>query len=352
MEKHYPHTAVLRMLNPTTPPISDERLCDFLSKVESIICPQPASFNAGGMAMFSSLDSLPSVCEPTPIDTHSAVFVQNVPLAEAPWHNDEKFLNSLKNLVTETPTFVTETDTAPQPCLPFYSSTDSELMGKLKRSRAHFLLSVANESFSSHIQPAAVTRDHSNKRRRLTSQTSTSTVAADIPSCASSSEASDSAIRSSHIEQWNQRYSQLVEFQNEFKHCLVPLNWPRNPSLAHWVKRQRYQCRIKREGKHSTMTDERQAALENLGFVWDSHAAAWEERWNELNEFKSRHGHTNVPKKYPENPQLAVWVKCQRRQFKLYSDRQSSNITPERIQRLASLGFVFNPRMNNRFTYI
>lgn len=111
--------------------------------------------------------------------------------------------------------------------------------------------------------------------------------------------------KSTQVEQWNTRYQQLVVFQKEFHHCCVPLNYQKNPSLAHWVKRQRYQYRMKMTpGKHSTLTDERQYALEQLGFVWDSHAAAWEERWNQLHEFRQVHGHSRVPKNYPENTAL------------------------------------------------
>jgi hypothetical protein len=152
--------------------------------------------------------------------------------------------------------------------------------------------------------------------------------------------------RSNQLEQWSQRYQELIEFKDEFKHCLVPLSWPRNPSLAHWVKRQRHQYRAKNEGKHSTMTPDRQAALESLGFVWDSHAAGWEMRWKELSEFREIYGHCKVPKKYPKNPQLAVWVKCQRRQFKLFCQGTESNITRVRIEKLLALGFVFSPRIH------
>ena len=49
--------------------------------------------------------------------------------------------------------------------------------------------------------------------------------------------------------------------------------------------------------------------LEQLGFVWDSHASGWEERLKELKDFKDMHGHCRVPKTYAENPQLAIWVK-------------------------------------------
>lgn len=39
----------------------------------------------------------------------------------------------------------------------------------------------------------------------------------------------------------------------------------------------------------------------------------WEHRLNQLREFKAATGHTNVPNRYPANPQLATWVAEQRR---------------------------------------
>ena len=170
------------------------------------------------------------------------------------------------------------------------------------------------------------------------------------------------------------------------------------------MKRQRHQYRAKKERKHSTLTQERQKLLEQLGFVWDSHASGWEERLKELEDFKEKHGHCRVPKTYAENPQLAIWVKvsagchhgmmgppqgvvivffvsflhlqerrtdflsccvasiyrcimthmpflfhqCQRRQFKLYSEGKDSNMTIERIHKLRSLGFIFTPRKKHK----
>lgn len=114
----------------------------------------------------------------------------------------------------------------------------------------------------------------------------------------------------------------------------------------HQVKRQRSQWRLKQDGKHSNMTDERERALGELGFVWDSHSVFWEERLRELQDFVLRNGHARVPTRYAANPQLAIWCKCQRRQYKLLKNpgAQRSNITPERIEKLLALGFDFEPR--------
>ena len=146
-------------------------------------------------------------------------------------------------------------------------------------------------------------------------------------------------------EQWQERFEELVEFRKEHGNCLVPHNWSGNRSLAQWVKRQRYQYKLKQEGRHSTLTDERLHVLEDMGFVWSSHRASWEERYNDLAEFSNVNGHCNVPSTYPENHQLSVWVKCQRRQYKLMRQgNRASTMTKERIMRLSSLGFCFNPR--------
>jgi hypothetical protein len=144
--------------------------------------------------------------------------------------------------------------------------------------------------------------------------------------------------------QWYERFRDLVEFQKRHGHCLVPHNFKDNPPLAQWVKRQRYQYQVKATGKHSTLCEDRQAALEQLGYVWEAHRAIWEERLQELIEYKEANGHCNVPTNYAENRQLAIWVKCQRRQFKLFRTGRTSNLVLERMELLTGLGFSWNPR--------
>ena len=185
-------------------------------------------------------------------------------------------------------------------------------------------------------------------------QYNTKTTASDTPKELSPVDLASSSMAEPSVQQsgkWHERYEQLRNFRSVSGHCHVPTGWKENPSLAQWVKRQRYQYKLKQEGKHSTMTEEREKALENLGFVWDSHSNYWEDRLAELEEFREKHGHCNVPTRYQENPRLAIWAKVQRRQFKLFcskGSRKLSNMTLERISRLSSLGFVFNPRIVKR----
>jgi len=188
--------------------------------------------------------------------------------------------------------------------------------------------------------------------------------------------------RSYQSEHSVDRFADLVDFKAQTGHCFVPHNYAGNPSLAQWVKRQRYQYKLNQDGKHSTLTEQRQMQLEAMGFVWDSHKAIWEERYEVLRQFRMAHGHSNVPSNYAADKSLAIWVKCkfhrlqcgllqysldlhsslycllafqslfslvalfsgQRRQNKLYQQGERSSMTEARIQKLDLLEFVWTPR--------
>jgi hypothetical protein len=150
--------------------------------------------------------------------------------------------------------------------------------------------------------------------------------------------------RAYQAENWTEKFEELIEFRNQYGHCLVPNAFPDNAALAQWVKRQRYQYKLKKEAKRSTMSDERIGALEEIGFVWDSHSAVWEERLNELKLYKTMKGDCNVPSRFGQNRQLAVWVKRQRRQYKFVCEGKASSMTQERISKLMAVGFEWDLR--------
>jgi hypothetical protein len=160
----------------------------------------------------------------------------------------------------------------------------------------------------------------------------------------SNESSSDGRFRCYQTEKWSEAFQVLLDFRKVHDHCLVPHTYKENMSLARWVKRQRYQHKLLREGKNSTMTDERIKLLENVGFVWDSHHSTWEERVAELCQYKKRLGHCNVPSSYKANMRLATWVKCQRRQYRLFWQEKFCNITLDRMKQLQEMGFEWTPR--------
>ena len=67
---------------------------------------------------------------------------------------------------------------------------------------------------------------------------------------------------------WNDRYDELDVYKAEHGNCLVPQHYPDNKALGKWVANQRAQYRLRREGKHSFLTEERIKLLGDAGFVW------------------------------------------------------------------------------------
>jgi Helicase associated domain len=159
---------------------------------------------------------------------------------------------------------------------------------------------------------------------------------------------SDRRFRPYQAGQWSEKFVELCKFKERTGHCLVPHTYQENLALARWVKRQRYQYKLMLECKATTMTPERVKALDEIGFVWDSQGAAWGDRLGELQQFRQLFKHCNVPSNYFDNPRLATWIKCQRRQYKLYIENKPSNMTPQRIQHLESLGFEWGLRSHKK----
>lgn len=140
---------------------------------------------------------------------------------------------------------------------------------------------------------------------------------------------------------WDLNYQRLVAYKQECGHCNVPLT---SQALGRWVKRQRYQYKLFVQGNiSSTMTENRIQKLEEIDFAWSLHGAAWDERYQELLAYLNHNGHCNVPSHYAPNPTLATWVKCQRRQYKLFqrSDDTTSTMTKDRLRKLNLLGFAW-----------
>merc|ERR1719384_437303 len=171
--------------------------------------------------------------------------------------------------------------------------------------------------------------------------------AADNVSLTSAQDAEAKRFKPFHEEKWNIHLEELIAFKRKNGHCLVPHTYPPNPHLARWVKRQRRQYKLKMRGEgHSTMTQERIDILNSEGFTWDSHEAVWKEKFAELVKYKQSHGHCRVPSCSKEFPQLATWVKCQRRQYKLFWEGKRSSMTADRTQLLEDIGFSWEIRSN------
>jgi hypothetical protein len=86
--------------------------------------------------------------------------------------------------------------------------------------------------------------------------------------------------------------------------------------------------------KQNLLTKAKIQALDRIGFTWSGDPRqSWEERFKELEAFNKKHGHCNVPKRYPLNRQLANWVGT------LRSLKRTDTLDRKTIHRLDKLGF-------------
>jgi hypothetical protein len=97
-------------------------------------------------------------------------------------------------------------------------------------------------------------------------------------------------------------------------------------------------------------------ALDGIGFDWGTKradsASNWNERFEQLREYKLQFGHCIVPQQYSANPKLGRWVSRQRNTYKLYHEGKSSPMTAKRIRELESVGFEWGtkrPDWNEQF---
>ena len=157
---------------------------------------------------------------------------------------------------------------------------------------------------------------------------------------------------------WQLRYNELKEYNEIHGNCEVPQKYNANPALGKWVSQQRVMYKkAMKNGERKIPTDSKKyqmiQALDEIGFIWDASKEKWSKRYNELKEYKNRHGHTLVPSSYKQNPALGKWVATQRRQYSLLQKEMDDNslsnkknvctiknpLTPERIEALNKIDF-------------
>lgn len=129
------------------------------------------------------------------------------------------------------------------------------------------------------------------------------------------------------VEDWDEGYSKLQQFKERKGHCNVLQGHKEDGfALGQWVNTQR---RAK-----ETLSAERRQRLDDIGFVWDLYAAAWEEGFGKLQQFKDREGHCKVTQRHKEDGfALGTWVGAQR------TGRET--LSTERRQRMDEIGFVW-----------
>ena len=141
---------------------------------------------------------------------------------------------------------------------------------------------------------------------------------------------------------WNEKYSRLKEYKNKFGDTNVPFYYDEDKELANWVHKQRAKYDL------GDLSKDMIQRLDEIGFVWEPHEAAWEEMYKKLINYKDKFGNTEVHEQWDADSRLGIWVRDQRRQYRI------EDLSDDRIMKLEEIGFVWEPfevlwmRMYNR----
>jgi hypothetical protein len=126
---------------------------------------------------------------------------------------------------------------------------------------------------------------------------------------------------------WKLQYDKLVAYKQRFGDCLVPQKWAEDPAFAKWVSTQR--------SRKATMPERRRKALDFIGFDWKPFETTWNAQYSKLVAYMKQNGHCNVPKRYPQDPPLDVWVMNQR--------ALRETMDEQRCRLLDEIGFDWDP---------
>jgi superfamily II DNA or RNA helicase len=133
-------------------------------------------------------------------------------------------------------------------------------------------------------------------------------------------------------EQWDSNFQTLLKFREREGHTRVPQTHIENRlHLGAWASNQR--------NLKDQLSPERLKLLNEISFCWDIDGEVWELHYSLLVNFHKREGHSNVPQRHKEmGLSLGTWVNNLR--------HKKSHITQERLQRLNSLNFPWDPHEN------
>mmetsp|Transcript_3261 Transcript_3261/g.4184 ORF Transcript_3261/g.4184 Transcript_3261/m.4184 type:complete len:343 (-) Transcript_3261:27-1055(-) len=132
---------------------------------------------------------------------------------------------------------------------------------------------------------------------------------------------------------WNEKLRLLEEFIAEHGHARVPQKYK---GVGRWVDKQRQNYKKMLDGKPcGSMTKERAAILNKLGFVWDIDEYNWWEKYGQVRVFAAKNG-GRMP---AHSHRLGKWLLRQQNNYESMSRGKESTMTRERVDALKHIGY-------------
>jgi hypothetical protein len=139
-------------------------------------------------------------------------------------------------------------------------------------------------------------------------------------------------IEKQKMAEWEKMYKAFQAFRKKHGADYF-LKLKEDTALYRWVNGQ---------ASNEKMSAYKKKKLNAISFPWKRQDEYWDLRWqkmfDQLKVFKDKHGHCDIPQKYPENQRLANWVHGQR----------AKKLTQKKKEMLNSLGFSWKGEVKEK----
>lgn len=132
---------------------------------------------------------------------------------------------------------------------------------------------------------------------------------------------------------WYSMYTQAKEYFNEYGNLLVP-NEQKSIKLHTWIKNQR------RKYNSGSLNEEQISMLDNIGMIWNTIEYQWNTMYEQAKDYYQKFNSLSISDdRADEYKKLKTWIQEQKMK---YNHESEANLTDEQIQKLESIGIVWN----------
>ena len=140
--------------------------------------------------------------------------------------------------------------------------------------------------------------------------------------------------------QWNIMFDLLVTYkkENNNEDPSQGFKTPEGQSLGAWCNKQRT------EKKKNKLSSEKIQRLDGIGFIWDPFDQQWNIMFDLLVTYKEENNNEDPLQSFktPEGQSLGAWCNTQRAEMKKRREKKKNTLSPEKIQRLDGIGFIWD----------
>jgi len=146
---------------------------------------------------------------------------------------------------------------------------------------------------------------------------------------------------------WRDMMPRLQAFHTKYGHTRVPKDY-KDYNLYRWTQniKMNYGHQLTNTTSSTCLngltfrhflSPRRLQQLQEVGFDWEQRPSTWERNFQELREYRKKHGHCHVTSL--ENRQLSSFCHRQRKEFRKLLSGNATSLTPERMEALRSINF-------------